>query len=117
VYTSGTLSLAVLELLVHTDPDLVPADLQAFEVEIPRSLEPAMLEPDRLPPGWRRIAIHPACRALGDAWAAELRHAVLGVPSVVVPEERNFLINPAHPEAAEVRVVRVRDFTLDRRLL
>ncbi len=115
VYASGTLSLAVLELLVHTDPDLVPDDLRAFEIEVPGSLEVSVLD-HRLPRTWREVPAPPECRALGDGWAVERRHAVLDVPSVAVPEERNYLINPAHPAAAQVKVVRVRDFSLDKRL-
>ncbi|MGH7535750.1 MAG: RES family NAD+ phosphorylase, partial [Gemmatimonadales bacterium] len=54
VYTSGTLSLAVLELLVHTDRDLVPGDLRAFEIEV-GSVTPSILDVARLPADWRDI--------------------------------------------------------------
>lgn len=117
VYTSSTLSLAVLELLVHTDPDLVPNDLHGFEIEVPDSLTPRLLDVGTLPSNWRPIPNHPACRAIGDDWLHGRSHALLGVPSAVVPEELNYLINPAHPAAGAIRVVRSRAFSFDQRLL
>ena len=117
VYTSSALSLAVLELLVHTDPDLVPNDLNAFEIEIPEALTRSILDVSTLPSNWRQIPNHPACRAIGDDWLNRQNHALLGVPSAVVPEELNYLINPAHADARLIQVVRSRAFSWDRRLL
>lgn len=117
VYTASALSLAVLELLVHTDPDLVPNDLHAFEIDVPDSLPSSLLDISTLPSNWRQIPNHPGCRALGDRWLEGRSQALLGVPSAVVPEELNYLINPAHPDARLIQVVRSRAFSLDRRLL
>jgi RES domain-containing protein len=117
VYTSSALSLAILELLVHTDPDLVPSDLHAFEIEVPDSLPADILDRTKLPSGWRNIPNHPACRALGDDWLHRTNHVLLGVPSAVVPEELNYLINPAHRDAPLIKVVGSRAFSFDDRLL
>jgi RES domain-containing protein len=117
VYTSSALSLAVLELLAHTDPDLLPNDLYAFEIEVPGSLTPRLLDVSTLPSNWRQIPNHPACRAIGDDWLKARSHALLGVPSAVIPEELNYLINPAHPDTGRIKVVRSRPFSLDQRLL
>jgi RES domain-containing protein len=117
VYTSSALSLSVLELLVHTDPDLIPKDLGAFEIDCPASLTVEILDVATLPSNWRQIPNHPACRAIGDAWLERRSHALLGVPSAVVPEELNYLINPTHPDAALIQVVRSRAFSFDERLL
>jgi RES domain-containing protein len=117
VYTSSALSLAVLELLAHTDPDLLPNDLYAFEIDVPDSLTADMLDVSQLPAGWRDIPNHPACRAIGDEWVERGNQVVLGVPSAVVPEELNYLINPAHPDTGRIKVVRSRPFSLDQRLL
>lgn len=117
VYTSSALSLAVLELLVHTDPDLIPNDLHAFEVDCPGSLTPEVLDVARLPSNWRTIPNHPVCRAIGDEWVQRRSHPLLAVPSAVVPEELNYLINPGHPDAALIQIVRSRAFSFDERLL
>ena len=56
-----------------------------------------------LPEAWREID-SPAAMAAGTEWAVSGRTAVLRVPSVIVPEEANYLINPAHPAAARIAV-------------
>jgi RES domain-containing protein len=116
VYTSSALSLAVLELLVHTDPDLVPNDLRGFEIEVPDSLTVHLLDSSTLPSNWRQIPNHPACRAIGDDWLQRRTQVLLGVPSAIIPEELNYLINPAHPDASLIRVVGSRAFSFDERL-
>lgn len=116
VYTSSHLSLAALELLVHLDPDEVPDDLTAFGIEIPDTLTLERLELAALPPRWR--VDERGCRSLGDAWVrAQGSTAILVVPSAVIPEELNVLVNPGHPDASQVRTVTTRPFVFDLRLL
>jgi RES domain-containing protein len=116
VYASSRLSLAALELLVHTDVRLVPLDLVAFEIDIPETLDIESVPLSELPKDWR-LPGHPGCRAVGDTWLAEERTAVLQVPSAVVPEEWNYIINPRHRAAKAIEVVRRRQFSFDSRLL
>ena len=116
VYASSRLSLAALELLVHTDVPLVPPDLVAFEIDVPDTLDIESLDLAVLPKDWRRPG-HPSCRAIGDTWLAEERTAVLRVPSAVVPEEWNYIINPTHRAAKAIQVVGRRKFAFDSRLL
>ena len=116
VYTSSRLSLAALELLVHTDVPVVPPDLVAFEIDVPDKLEIESVEIAGLPKDWR-LPGHPTCRSIGDTWLAEERTAVLRVPSAVVPEELNYIINPAHRAAKTIQVVGRRKFAFDSRLL
>ncbi len=117
VYASGTLSLAALETLVHVDPDLAPRDLVQVRLEVPDGLVVESVGVEALPRGWRR---HPAPVALqrrGLVWIEAARSAVLRVPSAVIPEEPNYLINPVHPDAGRIAVSEVRDFALDPRLV
>jgi RES domain-containing protein len=116
VYTSSRLSLAALELLVHTDVPLVPPDLVAFEIEIPDGLDIESVETADLPKDWR-LPGHPSCRAIGDTWLAEERTPVLRVPSAVVPEEWNYIINPGHRAAKSIQISSRRRFAFDSRLL
>ncbi len=116
VYTSEHLSLAVLETLVHTDPDLLPDDLVAFQIDIPDEIAgPALAAYETTPPpdDWRDPSV--ALR-LGQAWAAG-GGPVLVVPSVVVTQERNVLLNPRHARAPEIGVVRHEPFAFDTRLV
>ena len=114
VYTSEHLSLAVLETFVHVDPDLLPHDLTAFQIEIPDDLDIPRLDAAGLPRGWRTRVDR--CRRVGDAWVAEAKSAVLAVPSAVVPHETNFLVNPRHADSAMIQVLRSERFQFDPRL-
>lgn len=116
VYASLNASLAVLEKLVWVDPEDVPDDLQLFEIEVPDDAPVATLESEHLPPDWKEVG-SPGCAGTGDRWLAAGESLVLVVPSAVLAEERNVLINPRHPEAGRVRVVESRPFVFDVRLL
>ncbi len=117
VYTSTTLSLAVLEFLAHLDSNQPPDDLHAFPLRLPRDIRVERVTPSDLPHDWNEVVEHADCVKIGDCWARELRSAVLFVPSALVPEEENVLINPLHPEAARIRVDRSRPFRFDARLV
>ena len=117
VYASATLSLAALEYLTHVDVEDVPADLIALEIELPDDAPAEALDAGTLPRDWTRAEGHPACIAAGDGWARAGRTLALSVPSAVIPEEKNVLLNPRHPAAARIRVASARDFSFDLRLL
>ena len=115
LYTSSHLSLAALEALVHFDADEVPEDLRAFAIEIPEALATEQVTADILPSGWTRQEF--ATRAFGDEWLTAARTPVLVVPSAIVPEETNVLVNLAHPATHGVAAVASRRFVYDPRLL
>lgn len=104
VYTASHLSLAALEYLVHIDPEDVPGDLVALGLQVPRDASELVCGPADLPAGWREIPPPPECREVGDRWVQAGEHLLLRLPSVLVPEEANVLMNPAHPAARRVRV-------------
>jgi RES domain-containing protein len=116
VYTSGTLSLAALEILVHTDEDLVPSDLVHIEIEVPDDLETERIDPPTLPRNWRAYPAPSSLQKLGANWIERGHTAVLRVPSAVIPQESNYLLNPEHPDATRFRVVTTQGFVLDPRL-
>lgn len=116
VYTAQTAALAVLEVLVWTDPEDVPDDLRLFEIELPADASITRLDPGSLPATWMEAG-SPECMAVGDGWLATAESLALEVPSAVLPEERNLLINPRHPDAARVRIADSRPFAFDVRLL
>lgn len=117
VYTSSTLSLAALELLVRTDRAFAPPGLISVEIDVPPSVEIERVPLSRLPAGWDAYPAPTFTRAFGSKWIAGMRTAVLQVPSAVIPRENNFLLNPAHPRFARVRVIGRTSFSLDSRLL
>src|SRR5437867_12227926 len=83
VYASGTLSLALVEVLVHLPSGILPA-YSAVRVDFDESMVIAV-QPAELPAGWREHPPPPETKAIGDRWVAEGASAVLRVPSVVVP--------------------------------
>jgi RES domain-containing protein len=68
-----------------------------------------------VPTGWADIG-SPSARAAGAAWLAAGRTALLRVPSVVVPREANWVVNPTHPDAARIRLGRPEPLGWDPRL-
>jgi RES domain-containing protein len=115
VYASATQSLAALEILVHLNP-FVPLRFTAFPVDIPDNAVEWLSRAD-LPEDWRAEPPPPSTRRMGDQWLRSGRAVALGVPSVIVPDEWNFLLNPAHPDMAKVTIGAGRPFAMDPRLL
>jgi RES domain-containing protein len=118
VYTSESLALAALELLVHVHADEVPDDLIAIPAEVPDAMIYRPLDsPDQeLPADWRSVT---GCRELverGDRWQKSGDSAAMLVPSVVIPEEANLVLNPDHPDFAAVEIGEARPFSFDPRL-
>lgn len=118
VYTAGHLSLAILEKLVHVDPDVIPDRLTAFEIEIPDEPSSTEVVPIHiLPPDWQAQPPAPGTQAIGRTWLADpTRKGILVVPSAIVPREANYLLNPAHPGAGRWTVVASEPFRFDARL-
>lgn len=117
-YTSESLALAALELLVHVRAEDVPDDLIAISARVPHKLavEPFGPEKEILPEGWRSVSGNAAVVAHGDRWQQSGASAALRVPSVVIPEEFNILLNPEHPDFSSVQIEAARAFSFDPRL-
>jgi RES domain-containing protein len=116
-YTASSAALAALELLVHVDPLMAPSDLRLLAIEIPDDLSTAVLEPTMLPGDWSTLPAPASLQTLGVSWLTSRGSAVLSVPSAVITVERNFLLNPRHPEAQRIRIISDEAFTFDTRLL
>jgi len=116
VYTSGSLSLAALDLFVHVDIELAPTRLVAIAADIPVELETERVDVGKLPRNWRTYPAPEALKNLGTAWAARRATAILAVPSVVIPEEHNYLLNPGHPDFSHIRVHAPISFRFDPRM-
>ena len=116
VYAAGSQALAVLEMLVH----LAASDVLKHYCLIPVTFDEAVvkaLDPKTLPANWKRRPAPAAVRAIGDAWVASGQSAVLRVPSVIVPGESNYLLNPTHPGFGRLAIGKPQPFRLDPRLM
>lgn len=115
VYTAQSRSLAALELLVHLDSSDLLAAYVVFEVRVDESLI-ARVDSSELPRNWRADPPPDRLRDIGDAWVAAGSFAVLRTPSIIVPAEHNFLLNPKHPDFARLEIGKPSPFRFDRRL-
>ena len=119
VYTATHLALALLEQLVHLNPEQLPDTFRAFAIDVPDDVVSEVVVWDAAPDD------SAVCRRYGDAWAQSQRSAVLIVRSAVLParlqpgeiatDERNVLLNPRHPSAGVWRVTET-SFRVDGRL-
>lgn len=118
VYCAGSIALAALETAVHVEADDLPLNRFLVSVSIPDALWKARMvhTAQSLPVGWTARPAGKVSLDLGDAWLAASSTALLQVPSVIVPEEFNVLINPQHPGAAQIKAVKVRAWRLDERV-
>ena len=116
VYLAGSLALASLELLVHLR---VPDVLRAYRklcVGIPPNLVKAV-DRRELPADWAHTSLHPATQRIGDDWLDSLESAVLAVPSAVVIDEVNYIVNPGHPGFCRLEPGEITDYRYDPRIL
>ena len=114
VYTSATLSLALVEVLVHLPSSILPA-YSAVPIEFDKSLVTSV-EPGLLPANWKDHPSPAETKAIGDRWVADARSPLLRVPSVVVPNEFNYVLNPSHSDFVQVRIGMAIPFPFDSRL-
>jgi RES domain-containing protein len=115
IYGATTFAGAMLEVLVHARIGKVPRTHVCVVAEVPNDVGIERATTSILPAGWDRPESEVA-RAFGDQWLAEVRTAVLLVPSVVAREECNVLVNPAHPMAARIVVGEPSPVVWDERL-
>jgi RES domain-containing protein len=117
LYTSSSRALACLETIVHLGSESLPLNRYLVKVTVPISAWKAakVVDPGKLV-GWDAEPAGKASLDWGTGWAAAKSTLLARVPSIIVPEEQNVLINPAHPDAASVRAVKVRRWVYDGRL-
>ena len=114
-YTASSVSLAMLEILVHVNREDVPDGRRMLAYEIPDEAL-AELPPNRWPRGWDKLPYSDAVRKVGDGFVRDGRHLALRVPSAVARGEFNVLVNPAHPQFGQIRLLADDPLALDPRL-
>ena len=115
VYLASNQALAALEVLVNTEDkdDLVRIPYVLIAVEFD---EDWVKKPDKLPEEWAVNPAPPSAARVGDQWVRGNSSALLEVPSAVIPTEKNFLLNPVHPDFKKVKIGTPKPFGFDPRV-
>lgn len=116
IYTASTRALACLENLVHRSGEGLNGNFKITVIGAPDIASIKEIQPADLPENWFKTSRAPACRAIGDQWIESGSSLLLRVPSAIIRDEHNILINPMHPDFKDVTVQEIVDFTFDERL-
>jgi RES domain-containing protein len=117
LYASFNLSLCVLETLTQLNlllrsnlPDMV-----AVRIDIPDEAPLREIDLTELPSDLGGSEAKARCRELGDGWLTAQEHLICTMPSVIIPQERNVMVNPAHRLMGKVKIVSTEHFRFDAR--
>lgn len=116
IYTSSTRALAVVENLVHRNGEGLNEIYKILEIEIPGNIKISELTASELKNDWSNYKNYSLCRKIGDKWINECKSCVLKVPSALIKEEHNFLININHPDFTKIKIKKISNFIFDERL-
>jgi len=117
VYVAESLSLAVLEMLVHFQDAAILATYSFIEARFDESLLEAAENRGKLPKNWRESPPPFSTQKIGDDWAKRSLTMALQVPSTIIPSESNYLLNPNHKDFSKITLGEPQDFRFDKRLL
>jgi RES domain-containing protein len=116
IYASGSVPLAMLEMLIHLQSQELLKRYVLFEVTFDESLV-TTVDRRTLPKTWGKSPPSAVVQRVGDVWVAGGESAVLRVPSVVVPHEWNYLLNPGHPDFRRITIGPKQPVWFDPRLI
>jgi RES domain-containing protein len=116
VYTAGSLSLSILEIIVHLEFKEALRLYKAIPVTLPKSAM-EVIDPSSLPADWSKSIPHPSTQLTGNHWIRSQSSVALQVPSAIVPIESNILINPAHATFQTLEIGEPMDLPVDPRVL
>lgn len=121
IYTGSTRSLVSLELLAHRSaikPHHYKYIMLVISVDKVRSNQITSYKIDDLPTNWRTLDAYPALQNKGSTWYNACENLLMEVPSVLIPQESNYVINTRHPDFdSKVRLIEREEFFWDQRLL
>jgi RES domain-containing protein len=116
LYTAATRALACLENVVHRSGEGLQDTFRVMIIAIPDTVLITELPPETLPADWFDFRQYDACQRIGGEWLMSGRSAVLRVPSAIIANEWNYLLNPAHPEFSRIALQRTEPFLFDPRI-
>ncbi|MBL7760701.1 MAG: RES family NAD+ phosphorylase [Sediminibacterium sp.] len=115
LYTSASRALALLEFSVNVNRMLAPKSLSLVAIEIPEK-NILKLQITDLPENWQDVPVPGSTRDYGTGLLRKAQHSVIAIPSVVVPEEYNYLLNPLHKDHGKIRIMAISELGYDGRI-
>ncbi|MCH7398417.1 RES family NAD+ phosphorylase [Belliella sp. DSM 107340] len=115
LYTAGSVSLAMLEVAVHITPNHAPKDFQLVKIQVP-DFQIKKIKVEDLHNSWRESPPSQFTQDIGDEFLDKQNHFILQVPSVIVPDEFNYIINPTHPQSSNIQIISIEPIRFDPRL-
>lgn len=117
IYTSEHASLAAWEKIVHvTSFENLPKNLLLVKIEIPDGIEIQSVPQKVLVKGWASFPFALETIDYGTSFLQKKEHLALKVPSVIIPDEYNIILNPLHPDIWDCKVVSTIPFVFDQRV-
>lgn len=116
LYCAENIPLAFLENMVRRQGVGFNHDFKIVFVDIPDDLLISYVEERNLDPEWRNAYDYQYCQPIGNKWFDDLRMPVLKVPSAVMPESNNYVINTLHPDFKKIKIVAVTELMPDARI-
>jgi RES domain-containing protein len=116
LYTSSSIALCLVEILVHINAEDVPDDLKLLSIEIPDRLKIKEISKSKLIEGWNNSPEINFTKEIGNQFLKENKYVGMKVPSAIVEDEFNYLFNPAHKDFKQIEIIKFKSFKLDNRL-
>jgi RES domain-containing protein len=116
IYTASSIALACLENIVHRDSEGLMGDFRVLSIEIPKRVFVKRIELNDLSKEWSEEGNFKICQKIATNWLENSESCILCVPSAIIPQENNFLINPQHPNFKYIKILSVQEFTFDNRI-
>jgi RES domain-containing protein len=116
VYCAESIALAFLENMVRRQGVGFNDDFKTMILDIPDEIKIRTISVQELPRGWRKFTDYSKCQPLGNAWYDEGVYPILKVPSAVLPESSNIVINALHPDFGKITVLKTTDLIPDERI-
>lgn len=116
IYTASSQSLACLENVVHRSYLGLNHEFRLMKIEVPDNLEMEEIKLAELKKNWTKFESNPYTQQIGDSWIKSMNTALLKVPSSIIFQENNYLINPKHLDFDRIKLISVEPFVFDQRI-
>ena len=116
IYTSESRALAMSEILVHVSLATLPSDFVMMTIDVPDTIKIDELKISELAENWNQHPPTIVTQKIGDSFIDSMKYCILKVPSAVVKEDFNYLLNPNHKDFKKIKIIQTTDFPFDRRI-